>query len=317
MRVGLEFKNSQGKDVRYAVSSTQSVTIGSSKAADLCVFDTHEVFARHCEIAVSQDECTIRDLTGGKGSILVSGEPQIQAVLNDGDVVQLGRNSIRVRIRQDAERTGESIEVETIRPSDRIAASAIPIINRLKNGAGIFSVPSSELWAVVFEKWLSTKPCFLAINFRAVGVDPKAEQAVDLISDFPAEIRASDSLSFIGPLKGADCIDRLQKSERSDNSFLLVPTNAEITHEEMVALTKLSWGWMLRPSTFEFHLVNGSESLLQTLFEGIESTLFYSPSRATWLVTTLSADVVTWKDMVSGMSAKTEPADGPRASQPI
>ena len=67
-------------------------TIGSSRQSDLQIEDT-TVSRRHCEIRVSPDGCTIRDL-GSTNGTMVRGVRVTEAFLTQGTEFQLGNTRL-------------------------------------------------------------------------------------------------------------------------------------------------------------------------------------------------------------------------------
>jgi pSer/pThr/pTyr-binding forkhead associated (FHA) protein len=82
-----------------------SNTIGRSSECQIVV-KSLEVSKRHCRILVKDDEVTVEDLASVNGT-LVNDEPVTEALLNDGDVLEVGDCRYKVRLTRKPKSTGD------------------------------------------------------------------------------------------------------------------------------------------------------------------------------------------------------------------
>ena len=86
--------NKEGQDYQLREGKT---TIGADNNSDVCLTDS-EVSANHATILYRGGKFRIKDEFTTNGTIINGKEIEGQAVLNDGDIINVGKTDLKIRI---------------------------------------------------------------------------------------------------------------------------------------------------------------------------------------------------------------------------
>ena len=90
----IEFLSGPRRVPPYRLRSSWRAVLGRSPQSHVLVAED-AVSRLHCEIRVVQDLCTVRDLGSANGTF-VNGKRVTRTVLDAGDVLRIGRTTIRL-----------------------------------------------------------------------------------------------------------------------------------------------------------------------------------------------------------------------------
>ncbi|MFO0866591.1 MAG: FHA domain-containing protein [Gemmataceae bacterium] len=123
-----------GTDRKSRPLDREVVTLGRARGSDFCL-DANEVSALHCVIYRSSDGFRVRDC-GSRTGTRVNGNPIKNAVLNNGDVLNIGPFSFEMRVPADYEANNNAISpvvVDKLRRSrQKLARRALKMRQRLQ-----------------------------------------------------------------------------------------------------------------------------------------------------------------------------------------
>jgi pSer/pThr/pTyr-binding forkhead associated (FHA) protein len=123
-----------GTDRKARPLDREVVTLGRARGSDFCL-DANEVSALHCVIYRSSDGFRVRDC-GSRTGTRVNGNAIKNAVLNNGDVLNIGPFSFEMRVPADYESNNSSISpvvVDKLRRSrQKLARRALKMRQRLQ-----------------------------------------------------------------------------------------------------------------------------------------------------------------------------------------
>jgi hypothetical protein len=107
----------------------------------------------------------------------------------------------------------------------------------------------------------------------------------DLFSSAPEEIRGVHSLEF-GRIQATqpEFLKELEPKILDSDTFVILISRAP--SDAVLQAKKISWAWFAKPTLLQFHLQNGSETLLRLLMDGLDSILVSKRgSKDLWLYT--------------------------------
>lgn len=294
--------SSSGKLIRKGIASGQKAIIGSTHEADIRVYNLTGVSTQHCEIAVSNDICTLRDLTGGRGTVLVNDKTATQNELSDGDVVTVGSNRITLEISgQDA---GSATSVATFENTgtartDDEPESSVSAIRQMANGLKVFEIPDREdVGTFLSEQVAGNRPYIMAINFRAIGENPGDHDAEDVLVDPSKELQQSNSISLLGPDQFNSFGDLPGKFYDKDCMIFLGLADTTMERNKFVEEATTLVNWWLQPSQFDFHMREGIALLLDRMFSLIDRAIYFLPSAGKWICITNNPEVSSIEQLV-------------------
>ena len=254
----------------------QTLTVGSSHRADLCVDDDTQLAEVHFRVEVKAGVCRVKSLAEGQGRLLVNGSPVEEAVLKDQDTIHAGRSRFRVSIdgpRSSAsssagETQGDDPAERTLRVSQQATATGFQALHAPETRPHL---------PLVVATLGQGKRVFLLANFQRAQLPLPAGVAAeeDLFQHAPPDIRATESLHLIPVDETAAATELLINLAGKDAGLLVL---ADKSRDELAASHKLYWAWFAGPSLLTFQLSQGSAELAGNLFQDIYAVVIASPA---------------------------------------
>ena len=165
----VSYDDTNGRTKKLQLRAGQRLSIGASFSADIVLGNSQGVAGEHAEIFFKHQKCSIRNLTGKPGKLLVNGQPTKEADLTNGDAIEIGGNQMSIEMESTqisgnatavsaasvavaaaavASTSNDSAEAE---PKDTSAESTGPQFERHSNGTAVISVDGfAELIHPVF-----------------------------------------------------------------------------------------------------------------------------------------------------------------------
>lgn len=103
----LEVKSGPSKGKGIRLQPGQSVRVGRTSRSDFVLPADGHLSGTHFEVALEENECSLRDLKSTNGTLL-NGQRINQAVLRDGDTIVAGETVFRIRMLVGAARGSDS-----------------------------------------------------------------------------------------------------------------------------------------------------------------------------------------------------------------
>jgi len=303
IRARIELKDESGKRTSRSIGVMQSITIGSSTASDICVYDDTDVHSKHCEISVTKTGCSIRDLTKGRGVLSVNGAATLESQLRNEDLIQVGYNEVKILLTgQPDEADGgqgvANVSTGNLTGQTENAAAEKPELHVMDNGLSVLEIPhSNDIQKLFLEKFANAGNFYLAVNFRIAGENPEDHELDDLLTQSPAEVRESNSLSLIGPSPFAEAEKQFFDLKEKDCAILLSAVDNEMPMDRFKEEAVTLFSWLLRPSKFDFHMRNGIKFLLEKVFSLVDMAVFYLPESKKWIVIAMDSSVEAFEQL--------------------
>jgi eukaryotic-like serine/threonine-protein kinase len=100
MEIAISILEGPRAGAKVIAAGRDSVLVGRSPDAQLCLGDDEEASFHHAVLEIALPRVVLRDL-GGRGGVLVNGEPRSEAALVDGDRFRIGNTVLELRILMD------------------------------------------------------------------------------------------------------------------------------------------------------------------------------------------------------------------------
>lgn len=297
----IRYKDASGQESVATIPAMQKVVVGSSPAADIQLHDPRGVAQKHCEIEVTASHCQIRTLAPGL-ALEVGGTSVQKAELTDFNEILIGQNEIVVEVKGfeelKAAEAKQTAEAKAKKIAEHKFEFIAPEMQILKNGLRCFQFQSSENdLEILRDILLFDHSFFVTRNNRAGGEDLSKDED-DLLKDFPDDFRSENSLTLQGPLVDEDeKSSAIEDSLENYNSLLIVPKNQQVGKDEFLNDLRLVFAWLAKPVYLDFHLINGIEFLLESVFKEIRYMAYSLESEECWKIATIDASINVFADL--------------------
>ena len=302
LRALVRFTDSSGREDTVTVSAMQKVIVGSSPVADIQLYDPRGVIGKHCEIEVSDRWCRIRSLDDN--AVVQIDEKDLRAhELGANNVVAVGNNTLQIVVDGLEELANQEKVAEEAAPF-QVSESfqfRVPELKVLGNGVRQFEFQSSELDVEVLkDQVVGQKTIWVLKNEKADGF-PVGDGAGDLIENFPEDVRLENSIRMHGPFADEESKSKvIQENVSGENTLFFVPLDQDIDDEQLAKKMALLWGWMLTPDLVDFHLANGTDGIISSLFEHVEYLFYFLPDAGCWKIACIDDEVCEFSDLGRG-----------------
>ena len=275
----IKYLDLSGKQSSQLLHAGQ-IQIGTRANCGIVLPREDGVFDFHCEIILHDEKCIFYDLTRGKGGTRINDclATSLQE-LHDQDVIQIGKRKIEITLYGKLEEVVVSSQSANAAEREKPEANEAeplptPILRVLPSGLHTYqlSVEDPERLNGWVSEAVGDRMCCLTLNSRSVGVEPEEIGKVDLLDDYPDDIKSDHSLSFTWRDTYDGVRDEFDAWKDKDCSLLLVPTKSETKEnlENTTLVPQALWMWLLKPSRFYFHMSQGDRHFLSSIFEAFE-----------------------------------------------
>ncbi len=322
----LEYETDQGKPQRLKVRPGQSVLIGASNSSDLRLPDRDQVAAQHCEVTFASGTLAIKNLTNGKQAVRVNGAPVNRQRLSDGDQVEIGNNRLKVVLQNQPDR---SAPVESVAVTAAAGASVVdgnveqqqpesfpvktktnapvstakpelteddvdhlPRLELADNGLRIAYVDSVENGILsLLNPATVAGQLGLLVNHKVSKLAQPVPEADNLVADLAPEVVSSNDLYWLQFEEVAPLLkSHLQYAEQHAATMLFSRTPGGLCEDDI----KLVAAWFLTPGGIKFHLVNGTDLLLEKIFSIVDAVIVQDQESGHVMIMSLDPTVTNW-----------------------
>jgi|688.fasta_scaffold255265_2 hypothetical protein len=280
MFLGIKYLGRDGRNKQFTVRKQEEVTFGSSRRAD-CVIDSESGISDiHFLVAFRDNDWQVAGYSGN--SVKHNGHNVMRCVLGHGDRIIAGRAEFEIAIQSGLE-TVVPVPVDVPEePAVEVEPERIEITNTSKGLISKAEVSSISELPRLIASMGELRNLYLLFNRKRFGVQETFGSntvAQDLIERAPSEIRSTDSLELIAVEGSEESLPIVERILVGDSGVLLASSKNEADLKESM---KLLWGWFLRPSVLNHHLVHGSEFLTTQLLSPVDTLMILPRSGAKW-----------------------------------
>ena len=330
----LEYESEQGKPKRLKVRPGQSVLIGASNSSDLRLPDRDQVAAQHCEVTFASGTLAIKNLTSGKQAVRVNGAPVNRQRLNNGDQLEIGNNRLKVVLQNQPDRSApvESVAVtaaagagaasvaagaakadanveqqptdsfpaktktnapvSTAKPEPTDEEDPLPRLELAANGLRIGFVDSVENGILSLVNPETAASQFgLLVNHKVSQLSQPVPDADNLVADLAPEVVSCNDLYWLQYDEVAPLLkSQSQYAEQHAATMLFSRSPGGLCEDDI----KLVAAWFLTPGGIKFHLVNGTDLLLEKVFSIVDAVIVQDQETGHVMIMSLDPTVTNW-----------------------
>lgn len=241
MNLTLSHVSASAAGKRLWLREGQSVTVGSSRMADMTLDGGQSLAPIHFRVAVVGGVGRLARVDCSPAELMVNGKSEVDRPLRHGDIIHAGNCRFQV-----------AIDAETPAPAAPARILRLQPVTANHRGSGIVEVAIilQEVPVTKVLIWLGVElqRYFLCLNQRRSGrmaSEHNASEMLDLFGSAPPEVRATDSLHV------EECVDatdgaRLWSEYFRRDAAILAAT--PLTREEFVKKKRCVLAWFARPS---------------------------------------------------------------------